>query len=181
MHVVVASSPLARLAGLARLPALAPGVGLLLPRCRSVHTFGMRFALDLVWLDAAGHVARVDRAVAPRRLRWCRGARSVVELPASRRGEPRDQECDARDDRQQHPGSQDDGGDHGERHHGRGAERGGRQAGVLVGQRQVVDESLRAVALAAARALASTGRDGVGAPAVRTLADRRLLLVERHT
>src|SRR5437763_14836890 len=55
---------------------------LLLPRCRSVHTFGMRFALDLVWLDASGQVVRVDRAVPPRRVRSCRAARSVVELPA---------------------------------------------------------------------------------------------------
>jgi hypothetical protein len=38
--------------------------------------------LDLVWLDAAGSVVRVDRAVPPRRVRACRAARSVVELPA---------------------------------------------------------------------------------------------------
>ena len=31
--------------------------------CRSVHTFGMRFALDLIWLDRAGAVVRVDRGV----------------------------------------------------------------------------------------------------------------------
>ena len=55
---------------------------LAIPRCRSVHTFGMRYALDLVWLDARGAVVRVDRAVPPRRVRWCRAARSVVELPA---------------------------------------------------------------------------------------------------
>ena len=39
----------------------------------------MRFALDLIWLDRAGAVIRVDREVAPRRMRYCRGARSVVE------------------------------------------------------------------------------------------------------
>jgi len=33
---------------------------LLIPRCRSVHTFGMRFALDLFWLDEWGRVLRVD-------------------------------------------------------------------------------------------------------------------------
>jgi uncharacterized membrane protein (UPF0127 family) len=42
----------------------------------------MRFALDLVWLDARGAVVRVDRDVPPRRLRACRRARSVVELAA---------------------------------------------------------------------------------------------------
>jgi len=59
-----------------------PASGLLLPRTRSVHTFGMRFALDLHWLDRDGAVVRVDRAVPPRRLRTCLRARSVLELPA---------------------------------------------------------------------------------------------------
>ena len=55
---------------------------LLLPRCRSVHTFGMRFALDLFWLDASGDIVRVDRGVPPWRVVRCRGARAVVEVPA---------------------------------------------------------------------------------------------------
>jgi uncharacterized membrane protein (UPF0127 family) len=69
--------------GLARLPAaeLPDGAGLRLA-CRSVHTIGMRFALDLVWLDRDGAVVRVDRAVAPRRLRTCLRARAVVETHA---------------------------------------------------------------------------------------------------
>ena len=73
-----------RLAGLAGLDAIGEDEALLLPRCRSVHTFGMRFALDLVWLGAHGEVVRVDRDVAPRRLRTCLRARSVVECAAGR-------------------------------------------------------------------------------------------------
>ena len=73
-----------RMAGLAGLDAIAPHEALHIPRCRSVHTFGMRFALDLVWLDRDGAVVRVDRDVAPRRLRTCLRARSVVETPAGR-------------------------------------------------------------------------------------------------
>ena len=42
----------------------------------------MRFALDLLWLDAAGAIVRIDHAVAPRRLRTCVRARAVVEAPA---------------------------------------------------------------------------------------------------
>ena len=76
-----AGRPCARLLGLAGLPALPAGCGLLLPRTRSVHTVGMRFALDLVWLDTAGRVVRVDARVPPMRLAACRAARSVVELP----------------------------------------------------------------------------------------------------
>jgi uncharacterized membrane protein (UPF0127 family) len=60
---------------------------LLIPRCRSVHTFGMRFPLDLVWLGAGGEVVRVDRAVPPWRVRSCRRARSVLELPAGIEGD----------------------------------------------------------------------------------------------
>ncbi|HWT23130.1 MAG TPA: DUF192 domain-containing protein [Solirubrobacteraceae bacterium] len=74
----------ARLLGLAWLDELPAHCALLLPRCRSVHTFGMRFALDLVWLDAAGRLVRVDRAVPPRRVRTCLGARSVIEAGAGR-------------------------------------------------------------------------------------------------
>jgi uncharacterized membrane protein (UPF0127 family) len=77
-----ADDPLARLLGLAGLRGLPPDVGLLLPRTRSVHTLGMRFALDLVWLDGDGSVVRVDRRVGPWRVRGCRAARAVIELPA---------------------------------------------------------------------------------------------------
>jgi uncharacterized protein len=80
--VRIASGPFARLLGLAALRALPPEAGLLLPATRSVHTFGMRFALDLVWLDGDGRVVRIDRAVPPRRVRGCRAARAVVELAA---------------------------------------------------------------------------------------------------
>jgi uncharacterized membrane protein (UPF0127 family) len=82
--VVEAATFVARLRGLAGLPALAPDVGLHFGRCRSIHTFGMRFALDLVWLDAAGTVVRVDADVPPRRQRSARRARSVLEVGAGR-------------------------------------------------------------------------------------------------
>jgi len=51
-------------------------------RCNSIHTIGMRFALDLVWLAKDGSVVRVDEDVAPRRLKLCTGARTVIETRA---------------------------------------------------------------------------------------------------
>jgi uncharacterized protein len=72
----------ARLRGLIGVRVLPPGTGLLLPRTRSIHTFGMRFRLDLVWLDARGAVVRVDTDVPPRRLRSCAAAAAVIELAA---------------------------------------------------------------------------------------------------
>ena len=84
--LLTAGSRRARLLGLARLDDLPPATGLALPACRSVHTFGMRFALDLIWLDSAGRVVREDHGVPPRRVRSCRAAASVVETTAGEGG-----------------------------------------------------------------------------------------------
>jgi uncharacterized membrane protein (UPF0127 family) len=58
------------------------GHALRILKCNSVHTFGMRFALDLVWLGRNGRVVRVDHGVAPWRMKLCVRARSVVETTA---------------------------------------------------------------------------------------------------
>jgi uncharacterized membrane protein (UPF0127 family) len=81
MEIRVARSRRARLIGLA-LRRRPPAHALLLPRCRSVHTFGMRFPLDLIWLDRNGRALRVDEGVPPRRARRCRAAAAVLEVPA---------------------------------------------------------------------------------------------------
>jgi uncharacterized membrane protein (UPF0127 family) len=84
LTLLVAGDRRTRRRGLAHLDAdaLPAGHALLFERCRSVHTIGMRFALDLVWLDGPGAVVRVDRSVGPRRVRTCRRARRVVEAAA---------------------------------------------------------------------------------------------------
>jgi Uncharacterized ACR, COG1430 len=51
-----------------------------------VHTGGMRFALDVVFLDARGRVLRVVRGVPPWRVVSCPGAAAVIEAPAVGRG-----------------------------------------------------------------------------------------------
>jgi len=81
-RVPVAATRRARLLGLALLDRDSAGAGLLIPGCRSVHTFGMRFALDLVFLDGAMVPVSVRRRVPPHRLALERRARSVLELPA---------------------------------------------------------------------------------------------------
>jgi uncharacterized membrane protein (UPF0127 family) len=86
-EVRVARGPRARLLGLAHLEREVAGAGLLIPRCASVHTFGMRFGLDLYFLGAEGEIVSVRRAVPPRRLASCRGAAAVLELPAGEGGE----------------------------------------------------------------------------------------------
>lgn len=81
-RLYVAGSRRSRARGLARLKRLPPDHALLLAPCRSVHTIGMRFALDLLWLDRAGRLIRLDAQVAPRRLRTCLRARAVIETGA---------------------------------------------------------------------------------------------------
>jgi uncharacterized protein len=71
-----------RLRGLAWRDKAAAGPGLLIPRCSSVHTFGMRFELDVFFLDQAGRVIDVRRRVPPHRVVWCRRASAVLEIPA---------------------------------------------------------------------------------------------------
>jgi uncharacterized protein len=82
VEIVVARSFRARVVGLACRRAPPAERALLLPRCRSIHTFGMRFALDLVWLDRDGGVLAVDAGVPPGRVRAHRGAVAVIEAPS---------------------------------------------------------------------------------------------------
>jgi len=76
-----------RLLGLAWRDRSQAGPGLLIPRCSSIHTFGMRFELDVFFLDADGRVIEVRRRVPSRRIIWCRGAAAVLEIPTGEGGE----------------------------------------------------------------------------------------------
>ena len=79
----IADGPWARFAGLQFRAALPAGAGLLLTPCPSVHTFFMRFAIDVVLLDRGGCVVAVRRRVHPWRIVppvW--RAYATLELPA---------------------------------------------------------------------------------------------------
>lgn len=82
IEVPLAAGIRARLLGLALLSRDRAGPGLLIPRCGSVHTFGMRFSLDLVFLDREGRPLREIHAVRGGRIVACRGAAAVLELPS---------------------------------------------------------------------------------------------------
>ncbi len=81
MEVAVATTFRLRLLGLAFLRLERAGSGLLIPRCRSIHTFGMRFALDVIFLDGEGRELRRTR-LKPRQLARDPRAAAVLELPA---------------------------------------------------------------------------------------------------
>ena len=70
------------LLGRARLPE---GGAMVLLRCNAIHTWFMRFPIDVVFLrdrPPAWQVVKVVPALGPFRLAWARGADTVVELPA---------------------------------------------------------------------------------------------------
>ena len=78
----VAASGKERRRGLLGREMLAPNQGLWIVPCESVHTFFMRFAIDLVYLDRRNRVRKVSRRVLPCRLSACFSAHSVLELSA---------------------------------------------------------------------------------------------------
>jgi uncharacterized membrane protein (UPF0127 family) len=82
LRVSVAGSMFERMRGLLARPALQEGEGMLLPSCRLIHTFGMRYPIDVVYLGQGGRVLKVTAALAPRRMGGHLRARGVLELAA---------------------------------------------------------------------------------------------------
>jgi uncharacterized membrane protein (UPF0127 family) len=78
----VADTSAKRRAGLLKHSRLEAGEGLWIVPCESVHTFFMKFPIDLVYLDKRRKVKKVRRAVPAWRLSACLAAHSILELPA---------------------------------------------------------------------------------------------------
>lgn len=70
IRVWLAATRRERMRGLLGRDGLPRGECLLLDPCGAIHTIGMRFALDLVFLDADGRVVGVRRDVRPGRMAW---------------------------------------------------------------------------------------------------------------
>lgn len=68
--------------GLLGRSGLSSGEGLWIVPCEAVHTFGMQFPIDLVYLDRSSRVVKTRSHVRPGRLSACLTAHSVVELPS---------------------------------------------------------------------------------------------------
>jgi uncharacterized membrane protein (UPF0127 family) len=80
--VGLADDAASRRKGLLRRETLIDGEGLWIVPCEAVHTFGMRFSIDLVYLDRHKRVKKVRHSVPARRLSACFSAHSVIELAA---------------------------------------------------------------------------------------------------
>ena len=80
--VDVANDAASRRKGLLGRKALTAGEGLWIVPCEAVHTFGMQFPIDLVYVDRHKCVKKVRHSVPARRLSACLSAYSVIELAA---------------------------------------------------------------------------------------------------
>jgi uncharacterized membrane protein (UPF0127 family) len=78
----VADTSAKRRTGLLKHSGLEPGQGLWIVPCESVHSFFMKFAIDLVYLDRNKKVKKVRHRMVPWRLSACLTAHSTLELPA---------------------------------------------------------------------------------------------------
>jgi len=77
-----ATRALERMKGLLGRDELGEGEGIQIEPCNSIHTFFMRFAIDVLFIDRDGVVVRAFSAIPPWRLTRIYGrARSVIELP----------------------------------------------------------------------------------------------------
>ena len=82
-RVGLADKPWSRLKGLLGRSTLAPGEGLLLFPCKAVHMWGMKFSLDVAFLDASGCIIATYQSLEPgKRTKMHRLARYALELPA---------------------------------------------------------------------------------------------------
>lgn len=81
--LVEASGFFSRLRGLIGKDVLEDGAGLWMARCRAIHTFGMRFPIDVVFVDRNMTVKKTVKGVPPfRPMVFCLNAKGVIELPA---------------------------------------------------------------------------------------------------
>lgn len=81
----VADTYFRRLKGLLGRPTLAADEGLLITPCRSIHTIGMYFAIDVVFLSADGQVVAIEEGMVPFRVgKYHRNAEMALELAAGR-------------------------------------------------------------------------------------------------
>jgi uncharacterized membrane protein (UPF0127 family) len=81
--LTVADSILSRMKGLLGRKTMPAGEGLLIKPCKGIHTFGMRFPIDAIFLDNNNRVVAVINNLVPNRMtRVYLTAVSVLEVPA---------------------------------------------------------------------------------------------------
>lgn len=78
----VADTSSKRRTGLLKHTSLQAGDGLWIAPCESVHSFFMKFTIDVLYLDRKHRIKKIRPEMAPWRISGCLTAHSVLELPA---------------------------------------------------------------------------------------------------
>lgn len=83
--VRIAANIFQRFKGLLGTSSLSNEEGLWIPKCQGIHTFGMRYSLDIVFLDHRFHILKIIEDMKPGRMSDVRlDACGVLELPAGK-------------------------------------------------------------------------------------------------
>ena len=80
LHLFKADSFRARLSGLHAYPYLPVNAGLWLVPCQAIHTFGLGYAIDVLFISRTCRIIKVVHNLRPGRITVCFAAHSVVEL-----------------------------------------------------------------------------------------------------
>ena len=81
-RALIADSSKSRKTGLLKHDRLEPGEGLWITPCEGVHTVGMKFAIDVLFLNKQRKVVKIRAAMPRWRMAACLWAHSVLELPS---------------------------------------------------------------------------------------------------
>lgn len=82
-QVAEAYSFVRRLRGLMFTHSLSEGHGLHIRPCRAVHSFFMKYSIDVLHLDETNQIVGIEQSLKPGNMgQTFRGTRSIVELPA---------------------------------------------------------------------------------------------------
>jgi len=81
-HATLAGDSRSRRQGLLGRNGLPPGEALVIAPTQGIHTFGMRFPIDVVFVDRLGCVVHIANAVPPARVRLAWRGFAAIEVPA---------------------------------------------------------------------------------------------------
>jgi len=81
-QLLLATTFFRRLKGLLGTDSLPAGAALLIAPCSGVHTLGMRYSIDVLFMSKAGTVLKIVADLPPARMAGGSGSAYVLELPA---------------------------------------------------------------------------------------------------
>lgn len=81
-RIDIADTSAKRRMGLLKHSKLEPGEGLWIAPCEAVHTIGMKFPIDVLFLDKKRKVLKIKNEMRRSRMAACLRAHSVLELPS---------------------------------------------------------------------------------------------------